>query len=249
MVYPNLMSIVRPLTDKVRKNSNKYKNNNNNPVVEKSAISLDAKNVLHSVWDFYGTLTMRISTLPYWNRFAHIYPAPHVFASQHRSTLGSFGNDHSHHINNYSGQISSNDILDGPDKAALESTEKILINVLLVDNDEDILFTFKSMLEAQGYHVESFTDPNEALSHFVQMDPSYYKLVLTDIRMPNINGFQLYQKLREINSDIRVLFMTAFDVPDNLNDTMPNVKDSDIIKKPIEEEHFVNRIKNAINLE
>jgi CheY-like chemotaxis protein len=243
MVYPNVMSIVRPLTDTVRKS-----NNSNIPVVEKSAISLDANSVLHSDWDFYGTLTMRISTLPYWNRFAHVYPVPHVFAPQHRSTKGSFGHDQNHPINNYPGQTPSNGILGVPDNA-LESAEKISINVLLVDNDEDILFTFKSILEAEGYHVESFTDPNEALSHFVQMDPSYYKLVLTDIRMPNINGFQLYQKLRAINSDIKVLFMTAFDVPVDLNDTMPNVKDSDIIKKPIEEEHFVNRIKNAINLE
>lgn len=59
---------------------------------------------------------------------------------------------------------------------------------------------------------------------------------------------QLYQKLKEINTDVRVLFMTAFEVPGNLLDTLPSIKDSDIIRKPIEEEHFVNRIKTAVSL-
>lgn len=67
--------------------------------------------------------------------------------------------------------------------------------------------------------------------------------------MPKINGFQLYQKLKEINSGIRVLFTTAFEVSENMLDTMPNIKDRDIIRKPIEEELFVNRIKTAINFE
>ena len=244
MVYPNMMSKVSSLSDKVRKT----KNDSNISVLKKSTISLNAEGVFHSVRDSYDTLRMKIASLHYWNRFAHIYPLPHVFAPQDRSTNESFNHEQDPELDSYSGQIAFDSVAKVPD-TTLESAEKISINVLLVDNDQDILFTFRSILEAEGYHVESFTDPSEALRHFEQMDPSYYNLVLTDIRMPNINGFQLYQKLREINSDIRVLFMTAFDVPVNLHDTLPNIEDSDIIKKPIEEEHFVNRIKNAINLE
>ena len=71
---------------------------------------------------------------------------------------------------------------------------------MLVDDDKDILFTFKSILETEGYNVQAFADPNEALIHFIQMEPFYYNLVLTDILMPNFNGFQLYQKLKEINT-------------------------------------------------
>jgi CheY-like chemotaxis protein len=123
------------------------------------------------------------------------------------------------------------------------------ITLMLVDDDRDILFTFKSILAAEGFKVEAFTDPNEALSRFTQADPSYYNLVITDIRMPKINGFQLYQKLKEIKGDIRILFMTAFEVPGNLLDSMPNINESDIIRKPIEEERFINKIKTAVNLE
>jgi PleD family two-component response regulator len=96
--------------------------------------------------------------------------------------------DRKYHIQDNRAQISTNSMLNGPDNMN-KPAERISANVLLVDNDQDILFTFKSILDAEGYHVEAFADPNEALSHFAQMDPSYYNLVLTDIRMPKINGF------------------------------------------------------------
>ena len=130
-----------------------------------------------------------------------------------------------------------------------ESMRKHSITLMLVDDDRDILFTFKSILAAEGFKVEAFADPNEALNRFTQADPSYYNLVITDIRMPKINGFQLYQRLKEIKGDIRVLFMTAFEVPGNLLDSMPNIDENDIIRKPIEEERFIDKIKTAINLE
>ena len=145
-------------------------------------------------------------------------------------------------------QISYNGTLEKTDEED-ESLRKQSITLMLVDDDRDILFTFKSILAAEGFKVEAFADPNEALSRFTQADPSYYNLVITDIRMPKINGFQLYQKLKEIQEDIRVLFVTAFEVPGNLLDSMPNINESDIIRKPIEEERFINKIKTAVNLE
>jgi CheY-like chemotaxis protein len=216
-------------------------------VVVKSAISLGAKTMLVFALDFYSTLKMRISPFFYWNKFTYEYPVPRVVIRQHRSLKENLGHDENYDTQDDSAHISPNSMLKGAEYTH-ESAEKTSANILLVDDDKDILFTFKSILDAEGYHVEAFADPNEALSHFVQMDPSYYNLVLTDIRMPKIDGFQLYEKLMEINTDIRVLFMTAFDVPGSLPDKMPNIKDSDIIRKPIEEEHFVNKIKKVINL-
>ena len=145
-------------------------------------------------------------------------------------------------------QISSNGILEKSDEDN-ESLKKYSITLMLVDDDRDILFTFKSILAAEGFKVEAFADPNEALNRFTQADPSYYNLVITDIRMPKINGFQLYQKLKEIKGDIRILFMTAFEVPGNLLDSMPNINESDIIRKPIEEERLIIKIKTTVNLE
>lgn len=145
-------------------------------------------------------------------------------------------------------QISPNGALEKTDEDN-QALRNQSITLMLVDDDRDILFTFKSILAAEGFNVEAFTDPNEALNRFTQAGPSYYDLVITDIRMPKISGFQLYQRLKEIKRDIRVLFMTAFEVPGNLLESMPNINESDIIRKPIEEQRFINKIKTAVNLE
>jgi CheY-like chemotaxis protein len=237
MVHVKMMLAVRPLSDKILRN-----NNSTVRVVEKSLLALP------SVLDFCGSLKMRILPLYNWNRIAYVYPVPSVVTWYYRSHKESFDHDKDYHTSDDSPKTSPKKKIEGPD-GNYEPAENILTNIMLVDDDKDILFTFKSILEAEGYKVQAFADPNEALSHFIQMEPSYYNLVLTDIRMPNFNGFQLYQKLKEINTSIRVIFMTAFDVPGNLADTLPAIKESDIIKKPIEEERFVNKIRDALRME
>lgn len=237
------MLMVGPLNDKIRHSDI------STTVLEKFSVSLGDKTIRPSVLDFCGSLKMRISSLYSCNKFAHVHPRTCVVTWHDRSFKERLDQDEDYHGRpDDAAKIYSNKITKGPDNGQ-DPAEKNSINVLVVDDDKDILFTFKSILEAEGYHVEAFADPNEALTHFIQMDPSYYNLILTDIQMPNCNGFQLYQKLREINMDVRVIFMTAFDVSGNLPDTIPTIKETDIIKKPIEEEHFVNRIKKAIKLE
>jgi CheY-like chemotaxis protein len=233
-----MVSTVRPFFGKFRqKVNNNY--NYNYTGAEKSG------SLYHTyMLEVCGMLKMKILHLFYWNKFTHIYPVVSADTRQHRPPK-ELNPDQNYHIQDALVPISSNRVFKrqaNTDRPAKET----LANVLLVDDDRDILFTFKSILEAEGYHVEAFTDPNEALSHFLQMDQSYYNLVLTDIRMPNFNGFQLYEKLKELNTDIRILFMTAYDVSGNLPDKMTKIKDSDIIKKPIEEEHFVNLVKKAL---
>jgi two-component system, OmpR family, response regulator ChvI len=71
------------------------------------------------------------------------------------------------------------------------------INVLLIDDEEDILETFKQGLSSEGYNVEAFVDPMEAFAHFVNVNPSHYDLAILDIRMPGLNGLQLYYKLQK----------------------------------------------------
>lgn len=182
------------------------------------------------------------------NKFKNVYQLRPIVSRENRTLKKkNLNHDQNSYIQDDPAQVSSDRMMEGTDDTN-EPAKEHSINLLLVDDDRDILFTFKSILAAAGYNVEAFADPSEALSHFTQAGPSYYNLVITDIRMPKINGFQLYQKLKEINTDVRVLFMTAFEVPGNLQDTLPSIKDSDIIRKPIEEEHFVNRIKTAVSL-
>jgi CheY-like chemotaxis protein len=247
MVNQKMKLIVGPLYDKIRWNNNTNNSSSIVRVVEKTASSLEAETRHPSVLEFCGSLKIGILPLFNWNKFAYVYPVPSFVTRQYRSLKENFEHGKDCHILDDSTKISPKKIVEGPD-SSYHPVENILINILIVDDDRDILFTFKSILEAEGYNVQAFADPKEALSHFSQMDPSYYNLVLTDIRMPNFNGFQFYQKLREINTGIKVIFMTAFDVPGNLSDTMPTIK-VDIIKKPIEEERFVNKVREALRME
>jgi CheY-like chemotaxis protein len=198
--------------------------------------------------DIYYT-SEEIRSLPeLLDRFKNVRPISPVVSQNATEKERTLNGDQNSKTQLDPSQISSNGILEKSDEDN-ESLKKHSITLMLVDDDRDILFTFKSILAAEGFKVETFADPNEALNRFTQADPSYYNLVITDIRMPKINGFQLYQKLKEIKGDIRVLFMTAFEVPGNLLDSMPNINESDIIRKPIEEERFINKIKTAVNLE
>ena len=99
------------------------------------------------------------------------------------------------------------------------------------------------------YNLEAFTDPQEALKHFVQLpDPSsYYQLVLLDIRMPRLNGLQLFYKMKTLSPKIKIMFSSALDVAEEVVSILPDMKYDDIIKKPVEREYFINKINSAVN--
>jgi two-component system, OmpR family, response regulator ChvI len=78
--------------------------------------------------------------------------------------------------------------------------------ILIVDDEPDVTFTIKVILTSNGYQVDAFEDPEEALDHFKK---EVYILAFLDIKMPKMNGFDLYKKLVEIDKDIKVCFLTA----------------------------------------
>src|SRR5215203_566783 len=121
-------------------------------------------------------------------------------------------------------------------------------NIMLIDDDADILLTYKSILIEENCNIETFTDAQEALNHFAKANHSYYDLILLDIRMPGINGLQLYYKLKAINMAIKIIFVSALDAADELISMLPGVKvDYDIIRKPVNRENFVNKIKAVLS--
>jgi two-component system, OmpR family, response regulator ChvI len=122
-------------------------------------------------------------------------------------------------------------------------------NIMIVDDEPDTLFTYKSLLFAEGHNVQAFTDPPKALRNFVQLsDPSsYYNLVLLDIRMPGLNGLQLFYRIKAISPNIKIMFISALDIAEELTSILPNIKYGDIIKKPVKREYFVSKINSAVN--
>ena len=81
--------------------------------------------------------------------------------------------------------------------------------ILLVDDEYDISLTFKIVLEESGFIVDSFNDPLLALTNF---KAGTYNLLLLDIKMPKMNGFELCKQLKKIDSSVKVCFITAFDI-------------------------------------
>ncbi len=78
--------------------------------------------------------------------------------------------------------------------------------ILVVDDEQDIVFTLKTILTEAGFTVDAFTNPSVAFEMF---RPEKYELIILDIRMPGLNGFELYMKLLEQDNSIKVLFLTA----------------------------------------
>ena len=79
--------------------------------------------------------------------------------------------------------------------------------ILVVDDESDITLTLKAGLETVGlFDVDAFSDPEVALKSF---KPDFYALVLIDIMMPKMDGFKLYERLKEVDPDVKVCFLTT----------------------------------------
>jgi CheY-like chemotaxis protein len=129
------------------------------------------------------------------------------------------------------------------------SLQRHSVNILVIDDEPDTLFTYESFLSDEGYNVKTFSDPQEALKHFVQIpDPSsHYKLALLDIRMPKINGLQLFYKMKALSPKIKIMFCSALDIAQEAVSVLPNVEHEHFIRKPVEREHFINKINLALH--
>ena len=119
-------------------------------------------------------------------------------------------------------------------------------NILLVDDDADILFTFKTIIESKDYKTIFFSDPIKALEHFAQVNPYHYDLIIMDIRMPGLNGIQLYSRLKIMNPDIKVLFLSALDAVEELLSIFPDIHHNKIVKKPIDYNEFLFKIDKIL---
>jgi CheY-like chemotaxis protein len=130
--------------------------------------------------------------------------------------------------------------------------------ILLVDDDPDILLTFKEGLEeehdvdkskifvdgAKKIQVDTFADPKEALSSF---KAGVYDLLLLDIRMQDMNGFELYEELKKIDDKPKVCFITAYELYyEALKKDFPKLDVGCFIKKPISIEDLATKISEEL---
>ena len=119
--------------------------------------------------------------------------------------------------------------------------------VILVDDEQDILFTYRAFLKDYNYEITSFTDPLKALNYIRNNNNFNDLLVILDIRMKNLNGFQLHQQIKSIDPTIKILFVTALDILDELSSIVPGISQDQIMRKPVDKKLFTNTVKKLVN--
>ena len=114
----------------------------------------------------------------------------------------------------------------------MSSTPEIGKKVLLVDDDPDITLTYTLALEDSGYVVDTYNDPLVALTRF---KPNFYDLLLLDVKMPQMNGLELYEQIKKMDGNARVCFISAFNLEGKAErEQFPSMQIDCFIPKPVE---------------
>jgi DNA-binding response OmpR family regulator len=112
--------------------------------------------------------------------------------------------------------------------------------IFVVDDEPDVRLALKIALEENDFQVDAFDDPIIALDNFRK---GVYDLLILDIKMPKMHGFELYREIRKIDSQVKICFLTAGEIYYGAYADMFN--ENQFIRKPIQNEDLINKI-NAI---
>jgi YesN/AraC family two-component response regulator len=130
------------------------------------------------------------------------------------------------------------------------SSEIDPIKLMVVDDEKDILRIIKRDLEANNnytFEVDTFYSGELALQAFDSRPKDYYDLILTDIRMPKMNGFELYRRIKEKNPSMKIAFITAFEInKEEFNKVLPSIDVKDFIIKPISMSDLIVKLKSIV---
>jgi CheY-like chemotaxis protein len=122
--------------------------------------------------------------------------------------------------------------------------------ILLVDDEPDITYTIKNLLEDNGYKVDEFNDPILALNNY---KVNFYALVILDIKMPKMDGFELYIKIREKDPKAKICFLTAITTfNEDFRKTRvalgKTINEDYFIQKPIKSQDLVKKLTSIMNI-
>jgi DNA-binding response OmpR family regulator len=123
--------------------------------------------------------------------------------------------------------------------------EELKGRIMVVDDESDLTLFYKMSLEFHGFEVDTFNDPRKALSNF---KPNYYNLVVLDIKMPGIDGFELNNELQKIDDKVNVCFLTASELyyKEFRKEEYCALDKELFIRKPIENEELIKEINRLI---
>jgi len=123
-------------------------------------------------------------------------------------------------------------------------TKKALI--MVVDDEEDVLSIFSNLLTKNGYSVHAFSCSEIAFEHF-RYSPEAFSLVLADVRMPGMNGFQLARKVKELNPTVKVILATSFEINmEEFRKVLPNTQVDGFLEKPVPLKKLSQVVKDVL---
>ncbi|MFL6364567.1 MAG: response regulator transcription factor [Nitrososphaeraceae archaeon] len=137
------------------------------------------------------------------------------------------------------------EVQEGEGKIGIGLNNQTKINrILLVDDEPDLCMVYQIVLQDAGYECIPYTDSVKALQEF---RPNYYDLILLDIKMPMLNGFELCKKIRELDNNVQIIFITASEeyYEKFRSQHFPELGKINYIQKPIGNEELI-RIVNMI---
>ena len=137
--------------------------------------------------------------------------------------------------------------------AVIKDEQRFWKRMLIVDDDEDVTITFKAVIEDSNssndvnkrIEVYTFNNPVVALSEF---KPNFYDLLLVDINMPHMNGFELCEKILAIDINVKVCFMSTGEINrEALREIHPARQEGCFIRKPVTIDDFIKRIRSELD--
>jgi two-component system catabolic regulation response regulator CreB/two-component system response regulator ChvI len=123
--------------------------------------------------------------------------------------------------------------------------------ILLVDDEPDVIYTIKNILEDNRFQVDTFNDPINALKSYRS---NFYDLVILDIKMPKMDGFELYIKIREKDPKVKICFLTAIATFDQefrkaRSEVGRIIAEECFIQKPITTEDLIRKLIDIMNID
>jgi two-component system, OmpR family, response regulator ChvI len=119
--------------------------------------------------------------------------------------------------------------------------------LFIVDDEQDVTSILCSVLQESGFEVSFFNDPLLALKHF---KPRYYDLVILDIKMPDMNGFELYRQIRRKDNRVKVCFLTAVnefqEYEQYKKEAYPKLGERHFIAKPVSNDELIRRVNEIL---
>src|SRR5215212_2718221 len=120
--------------------------------------------------------------------------------------------------------------------------------ILVVDDEPDITFSLKTVLERNGFvHVDIFNDPADVISKYNNHPRTMYDLLIIDVLISRMNGFELYEKIKKIDNNAKVCFITAYPIYfEALREMYPGYEVDCFMNKPFENEDLLGKVDGAL---